>query len=88
MLFNAFDRKYLRQIEIAPPEEEIRVCESCFTEGLGLFVVVQKRDKYIVYMIDLDESNIKEFHGKSYALRNRYKLQTVFDYTQEDVDDE
>ena len=74
MLFNAFDRKYLRQIEIAPRAEEIRVCESCITETNDLFVVVQKRDKYIVYMIDLTEPNIKEFHGKAYALRNRYKF--------------
>ena len=85
MLFNAFDRKYLRQIEIAPPEEEIRVCESCITETNDLLMVVQKGDKYIVYMLDLDESNIKEFHGKAYALRNRYKLELVFEYTQEDV---
>ena len=88
MLFNAFDRKYLRQIQIAPPAEEIRICESCVTETHDLFMVVQKRDKYIVYMVDLDGSNIKEIHGKSYTLRNRYKLQTVFEYTQEDVDDE
>jgi len=63
-LYNAFDRKYLRCIEIAPEDEEITILQTCITETKDLFIVFQNRDQFMVNMIDLDQSNIKEFKGK------------------------
>jgi len=42
MLFNAFDRKYMRVIELAAEEEEMTVLETIITDTNDLFFVVQK----------------------------------------------
>ena len=74
MLFNAFDRKYLRVIEVAPEATAMTILESFITNTNDLFFVIQKGPHYEVYLIDLDASNIKEFHGKKYSIRMRYKF--------------
>ena len=57
--------------------------ETCITDSNDLFFVVEKDNKYIVYMIDLDSSNKKECSSES-ELSN-YKPNVVFEYSCENV---
>lgn len=57
---NAFDRRMVHQIEFTDKWESIVISETYITDSNDLFVLVQNEEYFYLYIIDLDESNVRE----------------------------
>ena len=63
VVVNAFNRKMIHRIEM--PQTQILVLKTFITDTNDLFALALCQKHYLVYMIDLDESNVKENTTKS-----------------------
>lgn len=45
---------------MAKPTEKINICQTFISDTNDLFVMIQSKKMYKLYMIDLDASNLKE----------------------------
>lgn len=66
ILVNAFDRKTIRRIQVADEDAKITICETYITETNDLFAVIQEKDVFTLYKIDLDASNEFEHNTSDY----------------------
>lgn len=62
MIVNVFDKEIVHRIQLSPDSESIKICATYITDTRDLFILVYKnlKKRYYFYMIDLDESNIRE----------------------------
>lgn len=63
VVVNAFNRKMIHRIEM--PQTQTLVLKTFITDTNDLFALALGQKHYLVYMIDLDESNVKENTTKS-----------------------
>ena len=90
LLVNAFNRKNIERIQLAPEDESITICDSYITDTYDLFVLILSKETYKLYMIDLDEANANEMDGDELIevkKRSAYSItEPIFEYMAEDVD--
>ena len=62
LIVNAFARKTIHRVQIAPEEDPINICETFITSTKDLFLVIYKEGHFILYTLNLD--NINQFENK------------------------
>ena len=67
LLINAFNAKYIERIQLAPEEESITICGSYITDSYDLFVLILNKNKYQLYMLDLDKANPNELEEEAFT---------------------
>jgi hypothetical protein len=76
LVVNVFDRKVLHRVATADLNETIQVCETFISNTKDLFIVIKKKTKYIIMMLDLDAINANE----GTVEEENFKLTTVYEY--------
>ena len=90
LLVNAFNRKNIERIQLAPENESITICDSYITDTYDLFILILSKETYKLYMIDLDEANVNEMDEEELnevQKRSACSItEPIYEYKAEDVD--
>ena len=62
LIVNAFSRKTIHRVQIAPSHESIKICETFISSTKDLFLVIYKDSHYVLLTLNLD--NINQFENK------------------------
>ena len=85
IIWNVFEKGILHKVEIGTEDSKVMIEDTYITQTNDLFIVTRKNVLYEIFMIDLDDSNIKEFEGDEFNFREQFKLIKLFDYTEDEV---
>ena len=85
VIWNVFENKTLHMVEIGDVNSNLFIEDTFVTQTNDLILVTRNDDKYSVLLIDLDNSNVREFEGESFDFDQQFKMQLLFQYKSEDV---
>lgn len=86
ILVNAFDQKFIQRIQLADDSQKITVCDTYITDTYDLFVLIQEKETFRLYMVDLDAANEGEQDEEEEEVVTYMIGEPIYSYTSKQVE--
>ena len=67
VIANAYEGTFLHRIQVTESDKTLKICQTYLSDSKDLFILIHVSEKYRLYKIDLDESNIRELDDDAYS---------------------
>ena len=73
-MINVYDKELVHRFELVPKGKNMKICQTAISDTKDLFALVYMDSKYHLFMLNLDNYNVRKFHGKDGDLNKLYKV--------------